>query len=119
MKYIYVIIFLFVSIIVYAQDTYKVGDTEYYNNKYYRNGNHQVKRNRENVKAFLKSKGLKKTPKGYEVDHIIPLSQGGTDSPANMQLLTKKRHLKKTKAERKRNLSKAKRTKINHKKLVE
>lgn len=37
----------------------------------------------------LRSKGYTKIPKGYEVDHIQPLSKVGKDDPSNMQLLTK------------------------------
>ena len=60
-----------------------------------------VKRNVANKNHFLKSKGLTKCPKGYEIDHIIPLSEGGTDCPENMQLLTVEQHKKKTAKERK------------------
>jgi|GEM_PF-1174608 len=52
-------------------------------------------------KAFLRSKGFKKVPKGYQVDHKIPLWQGGADTPANMELLTTKQHQAKTKREMK------------------
>jgi len=37
--------------------------------------------------AFLKSKSLKRTPKGCQVDHRKPLAKGGKDEPSNMQLL--------------------------------
>lgn len=46
--------------------------------------------------AFLRSRGYTKAPRGYEVDHIVPLSVGGRDKPSNMQLLTKKAHRAKT-----------------------
>jgi len=38
---------------------------------------------------FLKSKGLTHTPKGYQVDHIVPLAKGGADKAENMQLIPK------------------------------
>ncbi len=47
--------------------------------------------------AFLKTHGLKSVPKGYQVDHKIPLYAGGKDDPSNMQLLTKEQHRIKTK----------------------
>jgi len=50
-------------------------------------------------REFLKSRGYKKTPPGYEVDHIVPLSKGGADEPYNMQLLPKEMHKQKTKME--------------------
>lgn len=50
-------------------------------------------------KKFLKSMGLTRVPKGYEVDHKIPLWKGGADKPANMQLLPIKQHKAKTKFE--------------------
>lgn len=55
-----------------------------------------VKRSEANKRLFLKYKGLKSLPAGYEIDHIIPLSKGGTDCPSNMQLLTLVEHRKKT-----------------------
>jgi hypothetical protein len=39
-------------------------------------------------------------PQGYQVDHIVPLSKGGADTPANMQLLSTPAHQAKTGAER-------------------
>lgn len=53
-------------------------------------------RDRAQVRAFLRAQGLERTPKGYEVDHIIPLCAGGADSPENMQLLTFEEHQQKT-----------------------
>lgn len=35
----------------------------------------------------------------YEVDHIIPISQGGCNCPQNVQVLTAEQHAAKTKAE--------------------
>ncbi|QEE51516.1 HNH endonuclease [Flavobacterium alkalisoli] len=67
-----------------------------------------VKRSYQNKKEFLKLHNLTHTPKGYEIDHIIPLSQGGTDCPDNMQLLTIAEHRKKTACE-----AKSKSTKTN------
>ena len=86
---------------VQAQDTYKVGNTEYYSGQYYSTtGQPKVKRSSTNKKKFLKNLGYHSVPDGYEVDHIIPLSQGGTDSPLNMQLLTIEQHDRKTARER-------------------
>ncbi len=54
------------------------------------------KRDPEVKKRFLEKKGLKRTPARQEVDHIVPLEDGGRDSVANMQLLSKKNHAQKT-----------------------
>jgi len=97
------LLFLF-SICSIAQDTYKIGKTEYYfNKKYSTTGKPMVKRSEANKAEFLNNKGYKKAPKGYEVDHIIPLSEGGTDDPSNMQLLEKHIHAKKSAREREKN----------------
>ncbi len=50
-------------------------------------------------KKFFAKQGLKRAPAGKEVDHIVPLEDGGRDSMANMQLLTKKKHQAKTNRE--------------------
>ncbi len=93
---------LFIANLMQAQnDTYKIGSTEYYIGKYYSTtGKPMVKRSYANKKAFLKSKGYDKVPDGYEIDHITPLSEGGTDDPSNMQLLTVEEHARKTAKER-------------------
>jgi len=95
-----------------AQNTYKCGKTEYYIDKTYSNGQPKVKRSHKNKKEFLNSIGYDKTPEGYEIDHIIPLSHGGTDDPSNMQLLTKDEHRKKTAQERKQQKQQKKKAKI-------
>lgn len=59
------------------------------------------KRDPKVVERFLKKEGLTKTPKGKEVDHKIPLADGGSDTVRNMQLLTVKQHAIKTAREAK------------------
>lgn len=54
------------------------------------------KRDPEVRKKFLSKQGLNRAPAGKEVDHIVALEDGGRDSMANMQLLTKKKHAEKT-----------------------
>lgn len=87
---------------LFAQrQTYQVGETTYIlGENYSTTGLPKVQRSSSNKKEFLNSLGYESTPKGYEVDHIIPLSKGGTDSPYNMQLLTKDQHKAKTSLER-------------------
>ena len=48
------------------------------------------------VERFLKKEGLRKIPKGKEVDHKKPLVDGGSDSVRNLQLLTERQHATKT-----------------------
>jgi len=59
------------------------------------------KRDPKVVERFLKKEGLTKTPKGKEVDHKVPLVDGGSDTVRNMQLLTVKQHATKTAREAK------------------
>ena len=42
--------------------------------------------------AFLEENGYDGVPEGYEVHHIVPLSEGGADTPDNMILLTEDDH---------------------------
>ena len=79
--------FLICAASIFAQETYKL------------TGELKVKRNEAAKKEFLKSKGFKKTPSGYQVDHIKPLFEGGSDTPANMELLTIEQHKAKTERE--------------------
>lgn len=95
---------MFFIIDCFSQETYKIGKTEYYFNQYYSTtGKPMVKRSETNKSKFLKSKGYDKVPDGYEVDHIIPLSEGGVDDPSNMQLIPKEQHAIKTANERSKN----------------
>jgi hypothetical protein len=85
------------------KSTYKIGGTKYNANERYKtSGLPKVKRSESAKKRFLKSKGYKRVPPGYEVDHIIPLSKGGKDEPSNMQLIPKSVYKQKTAGERKK-----------------
>lgn len=89
--------------ITHPKSTFKTGGTKYnYNERYKGSGLPKVKRSEAAKKQFLKSKGYKRVPPGYEVDHIVPLSKGGRDEPSNMQLIPKSVHKQKTATERKR-----------------
>lgn len=100
------LLFCVLTVLAIAQRTYTVGSTEYYKDRTYSTtGLPMVKRSEANRSAFLRSHGYSSVPNGYEVDHIVPLSQGGTDDPSNMQLLTIEEHDRKTARERARNTS--------------
>lgn len=66
----------------------------------YKTGYLKVERSQSARMTFLRMHGYSKLPAGYEIDHIRPLSQGGSDTPENMQLLTKEQHHVKTARER-------------------
>lgn len=59
------------------------------------------KRDPKVIERFLKKEGLAKIPKGKEVDHKVPLADGGSDTVRNLQLLTEKQHAAKTTREAK------------------
>ena len=85
--------------------TYNLAGTKYILGETYKTtGQPKVERNSSARKEFLKSRGYLKVPNGYQVDHIVPLSQGGRDVPSNMQLITIEQHNQKTATER-RNVS--------------
>lgn len=42
--------------------------------------------------AFLNAHGLAQVPEGMEVHHVVPLSEGGADTPSNMILVTEAEH---------------------------
>lgn len=50
--------------------------------------------------AFLEMHGLEDVPSGYELHHIIPLSEGGADAPENMIIVPEDVHRDITRAHR-------------------
>lgn len=42
--------------------------------------------------AFLSVHGFDSVPEGYEVHHVVPLSEGGADTPDNMILVSEADH---------------------------
>jgi len=61
-----------------------------------------VKRRSAVRKRFLKKRGLKKIPRGKEIDHKVPLHRGGTDTLRNLHLIKKSAHKRKTAREAKK-----------------
>lgn len=72
----------------------------HYSGGTYKSGYPKVERSQSAKYQFLRQHRLTHVPAGYHVDHIRPLSQGGSDTPSNMQLLTIEEHHQKTAAER-------------------
>lgn len=64
------------------------------------------KRKSSTKQKWLERHGYKKVPRGYVLDHKIPLSEGGTDTLWNLHLIKKSTHKKKTKKEAKRRVRK-------------
>jgi hypothetical protein len=82
-------------------NTYDVNGTRYVSGETYKTtGQPKVQRSSSAKQGFLKNKGYTSVPNGYQVDHVIPLSQGGKDIPQNMQLITIEAHKQKTARER-------------------
>ena len=59
----------------------------------------RIRRNGWAVTEFKRMTGYPQGRPGYEVDHIVPLAQGGADKPSNMQWLTIQAHKEKTRWE--------------------
>ncbi len=66
------------------------------------NTNHIEDPHRSGVmeQLFLRRYGLTEGPDGYEIHHVVPLSEGGPDHPDNMVLVTEAEHQKITLAHR-------------------
>lgn len=51
-----------------------------------------IERSIEARNEFLAMHNYTEVPEGYEVHHIVPLSEGGADSPENMILVSEEDH---------------------------
>lgn len=101
---IFALILLGSKVFAQTKQKYKSsGTTYYYNETYKTTGHPKVERSPSAKNEFLKSKGYDKVPNGYEVDHIIPLSEGGADKSYNMQLIPTEQHKTKTAREKAEN----------------
>jgi 5-methylcytosine-specific restriction endonuclease McrA len=56
-----------------------------------------VKRKNQPIREAIKKTGV--TLKNLEIDHVVPLADGGSDLPSNKQLITKPAHRLKTAVE--------------------
>jgi hypothetical protein len=54
-----------------------------------RDSHGKIKRSSKAKEEFKKQTGYPKGRPGYVIDHVVPLSKGGADSPSNMQWQTK------------------------------
>jgi hypothetical protein len=65
-----------------------------------RDSHGRIKRSQSAKHQFMKQTGYPHGRPGYVVDHVVPLSKGGADSPGNMQWQTKEEARAKDKWER-------------------
>jgi hypothetical protein len=61
---------------------------KFYNYSVPRDSHGRIKRSESARHTFMKQTGYPHGRKGYVIDHIIPLKEGGCDCPANMQWQT-------------------------------
>lgn len=56
----------------------------------------QRKVDQEKIKKILIKRGYKdgNTPRGYEVHHIKPVEEGGKDTPRNIRVVKRSKHIK-------------------------
>ena len=59
----------------------------------------KFKRKQSTKQRWLERHKYKKVPAGMQLDHKIPLKDGGTDTLWNLHLIKKKRHKRKTASE--------------------
>ena len=65
-----------------------------------RDSHGHIQRSSTERERFMRETGYPHGRKGYVIDHIVPLSEGGTDDPSNMQWQTKEDAKAKDKWER-------------------
>ena len=58
----------------------------------WRNEDDRAERKPETISAFCEKYGYKAPPVGYELHHIVPISQGGADVVENLILLSEEDH---------------------------
>lgn len=48
----------------------------------------------EKIRKILKKRGYKngEPPRGWEVHHIVPLAEGGKDTPKNIRVIPRRKH---------------------------
>jgi hypothetical protein len=96
--------FLMSNALAQKKQTYESNGTTYIQGESYTStGKPKVERSSSARNTFLKTRGLENVPPGYQVDHIVPLSEGGLDTPSNMQLISTEQHKRKTANERAKN----------------
>ena len=65
-----------------------------------RNSRGELVRSDARKRLFLRGLGIVEQPKGWYVDHIVPLACGGCDVPSNMSLLNEQEWKAKMRFER-------------------